>query len=136
MLWPVGRRLGRPYLSYRRCLFLLGVLSTAYIPAVGFVLQSGLPYWAKVVLWLLLPVDLTVFAILPSLPQAIGRPIRMFFRPDILFGDGRVLCCGTVALLFGIRYLIGPHPPQGVPVAIPRWNWGGSPLPWRSVSSP
>jgi len=125
MLWPVGRRLGRPYLSYRRSLFLLGVLSMAYIPAVGFVLQSGLPYWAKVVLWLLLPVDLTVFAILPSLPQAIGRPIRMFFRPDILFGDGRVLCCGTVALLFGIRYLIGPHPPQGVPVAIPRWNWWG-----------
>ncbi len=125
MLWPVGRRLGRPYRSYRRPLFLLGVLSMAYVPAVGFVLQSGLPYWTKVVLWLLLPVDLTVFAILPSLPQAIGRPLRMFFRPDILFGDGRVLCCGTMALLFGIRYLIGPHPPHGVPVAIPRWNWWG-----------
>ncbi|MDR7416436.1 MAG: hypothetical protein QN193_05600 [Armatimonadota bacterium] len=125
MLWPVGRKLGRRYLSYRAPLFILGVLSMAYIPAMGFVLQSGLPYWAKVVLWVLLPVDLTLFAILPSLRQAIGRPIRMFFRPDLLFGDGRVLCCGTVALLFGIRYLIGPHPPEGVPVAIPRWNWWG-----------
>lgn len=123
MLWPVGRRLGRRYLSYRTPLFILGVLSMAYIPAVGFVLQSGLPYWLKVVLWVLLPVDLTVFAILPSLRPAVGSPIRMFFRPDLLFGDGRVLCCGTVALLFGIRYLIGPHPPEGVPVAIPRWDW-------------
>lgn len=124
MLWPVGRRLGRPYLSYRTALFILGVLSMAYIPAIGFILQSGLPYTTKLILWLLLPLDLTVFAILPSLRAAIGRPIRMFFRPDLLFGDGRVLCCGTVALLFGIRYLIGP-PPEGVPVALPRWNWWG-----------
>jgi hypothetical protein len=125
MLWPVGRRLGRAYLSYRTGLFILGVLSMAYIPAIGFILQSSLPYSVKLALWLLLPVDLTVFAILPSLRQAIAPPIRMFFRPDLLFGDGRVLCCGTIALLFGIRYLIGPHPPEGVPVAIPRWNWWG-----------
>jgi hypothetical protein len=125
MLWPVGRRLGRHYLSYRTVLFVLGVLSMAYIPAIGFILQSGLPYATKLILWLLLPIDLTVFAILPSLRAAIGRPIRMFFRPDLLFGDGRVLCCGTVALLFGIRYLIGPPPPEGVPVALPKWNWWG-----------
>lgn len=125
MLWPVGRRLGHRYRSYRTVPFIFGVLSMAYIPAVGFVLQSGLPYWVKRVLWILLPIDLTVFAILPSLRSAIGRPIRMVFRPDLLFGDGRVLCCGTVALLFGIRYLIGPHPPEGVAVAIPRWNWWG-----------
>jgi len=125
MLWPVGRRLGRRYLSYRTVWFILGVLSMAYIPAIGFILQSGLPYAIKLALWLLLPIDLTVFAILPSLRAAIGRPIRMFFRPDLLFGDGRVLCCGTVALLFGIRYLIGPPPPEGVPVALPKWNWWG-----------
>ncbi|WP_448595345.1 hypothetical protein [Thermoflexus hugenholtzii] len=125
MLWPVGRHLGRRYLSYRTVWFILGVLSMAYIPAVGFILQSGLPYAIKLALWLLLPIDLTVFAIVPSLRAAIGRPIRMFFRPDLLFGDGRVLCCGTVALLFGIRYLIGPPPPEGVPVALPKWNWWG-----------
>ncbi len=125
MLWPVGRRLGRRYLSYRTVPFIIGVLSMAYIPAIGFILQSGLPYGVKLLLWILLPIDLAVFAILPSLRSAIASPIRMFFRPDLLFGDGRVLCCGTVALLFGIRYLIGPHPPEGVPVAIPRWNWWG-----------
>lgn len=125
MLWPVGRRVGRAYLSYRTGLFILGVLSMAYIPLVGFVLQSGLPYGVKVALWLLLPLDLTLFAILPSLGRAIGKPIGMLFRPDLLFGDGRVLCCGTVALLFGIRYVIGPHPPHDVVVAIPKWSWWG-----------
>jgi hypothetical protein len=125
MLWPVGRRLGLLYPSYRTWLFILGVLSMAYIPVIGFILQSGLPYTTKVALWLLLPLDLTVFAILPSLRPAIGRPVGMFFRPDMLFGDGRVLCCGTVALLFGIRYLIGPHPPDNIPIAIPKWDWWG-----------
>jgi len=125
MLWPVDRRIGRAYLSYRTGVFILGVLSMAYIPFIGFMLQSSLPYGAKLLLWLLLPLDLTVFAILPSLQSGIGKPLRMFFRPDLLFGDGRVLCCGTIALFFGIRYVIGPPPPEGIPVAIPKWNWWG-----------
>jgi len=136
MLWPVGRRLGRPYLSYRRSLFLLGVLSMAYIPAVGFVLQSGLPYWAKVVFWLLLPADLTVFAILPSLPQAIGRPIRMFSaRTSCSETAGccaavRWRCCSASGTSSGrIRRRASLWPSPG-------GTGGGSPLPWRSVSSP
>jgi len=125
MLWPVGHRLGRRYLTYRTGLFVLGVLSMAYIPFIGFVLQSQLPYGAKVVLWLLLPLDLTIFGILPSLRQGIGQPIRMFFRPDLLFGDGRVLCCGIIVTVLGLRYMLGPHPPAGVPIAIPKWDWWG-----------
>lgn len=123
MLWPVGRRLHRSYFSYRSPLFILGVLSMAYIPFIGFVIESGAPYWVKVVLWLLLPVDLTVFGFLPALHSAIRKPIRMFFRPDLLFGDGRVLVGGIVAVAFGLRYMLGPHPPAGIPIAIPAWNW-------------
>ncbi len=125
MLWPVGRRLGRRYLSYRSALFILGVLSMAYIPFIGFVFQSRAPYWLKATLWLLLPVDLTVFAFLPSLRSAIGRPIKMFFRPDLLFGDGRVLCCGIIATVLGLRYMLGPQPHAGVPISIPKWDWWG-----------
>jgi len=125
MLWPAGRRLHRAYFSYRTPLFILGVLSMAYIPFIGFVLESGAPYWLKAVLWLLLPVDLTVFAVLPSLRAAIGKPIRMFFRPDLLFGDGRMLCCGVIAAVLGIRYMLGPHPPAALPISVPRWNWWG-----------
>lgn len=36
----------------------------------------------------------------------------MFFRPDLVFGDGRVLCCGIIALVLGLRHIIGsPLPP-------------------------
>lgn len=125
MLWPVGRRLGRKYLTYRTVWFILGVLSMAYIPFAGFVLESDVPFNVKSSIWFGLPIDLTIFAIVPSLRPAIGKPIRMFFRPDLVFGDGRVLCCGIIATVLGLRYLIGPHPPEGLPWAIPKWNWWG-----------
>jgi hypothetical protein len=122
MLWPVGRRLGWTYTSYRTLWFVLGVLSMAYIPIVGFILQSDLPFNVKSAFWFALPIDLTVFAIIPSFNFAIGKPIRMFFRPDLIFGDGRILCCGIVAVVLGMRYIIG-SPPMGAPWPIPQWNW-------------
>ncbi len=123
MLWPVGRRLGRPYLSYRSPYFIMGVLSMAYILFAGFMLQwPRVPFlWKSIVFWGLVA-DLTVFAIVPGLRQAIGRPLPMVFRPDLIFGDGRVLCCGIIAMVLGLRYLIG-SPPMGVPWPVPKWNW-------------
>lgn len=123
MLNPVGRHFGLRYLEYRRPLFILGVLSMAYIPIVGFIMTSSLPFLVKSIFWFFLPIDLTVFAFLPSLQRGIGKPMRQIFRPDFLFGDGRVLCCGLIALLFGIRYIIGPPPPANLPWALPRWDW-------------
>ncbi len=123
MLWPVGRRLGHPYLSYRTPYFIMGVLSMAYILFAGFMLQwARVPFlWKSLVFWGLVA-DLTIFGIIPGLRMSIGRPLPMFFRPDLIFGDGRVLCCGIVALVLGMRYLIG-SPPMGVPWPVPRWNW-------------
>ncbi len=125
MLWPVARDLeGEPeYLSYRTWLFLLGVWSMAYIIVTGIALESDLPYGAKLVAFLLLPVVLTVFGILPSLRAAIGPPLPMVFRPDLIFGDGRVLATGTLSLILGLRYLLGGPPPEDVPVPLPAWNW-------------
>ncbi len=123
MLWPVGHSLGRGYFSYRSPLFILGVLSMGYIIFTGFAMQSDWPYPVKLAIFLLLPVDLTIFGIVPGLRWAIGKPIGMFFRPDLLFGDGRVLCCGTIALVLGMRYFVGHPPPEGIPIPIPRWDW-------------
>lgn len=125
MLWPVARHLDRApaYLSYRTWLFVIGVLSMSYIIVTGIALESGLPYWAKLVVFLLLPIDLTVFGILPSLRAAIGRPLPFVFRPDLIFGDGRVLATGTLALVLGLRYFVGHPPPDGIPIPIPKWNW-------------
>lgn len=57
MLWPVARQLGRAYLSYRSVLFVLGVLSMAYIIVTGLVLQSAAPYPVKLVLFLPEPAE-------------------------------------------------------------------------------
>lgn len=122
MLWPVGRRLNLVYREYRSIWFILGVLSMAYIIFTGFAMQSGLPFIAKSIIFWGLIVDLTVFGIIPSFGPAIGKPVSMFFRPDLIFGDGRVLCCGIIAMVLGMRYLIG-SPPMGAPWPIPKWNW-------------
>jgi hypothetical protein len=122
MLWPVGRRLNLAYREYRTVWFVLGVLSMAYILFAGFVMQSDLPFLTKSIIFWGLVVDLTVFAVIPSFGFAIGRPVNMVFRPDLIFGDGRVLCCGIIAMVLGMRYIIG-SPPMGAPWPIPKWNW-------------
>jgi hypothetical protein len=131
MLWPVGRRLGRPYLSYRRPLFILGVLSMAGLPILGFALQllpptrPDAPYLSRT--WMLLAVvaDLTLFSIIAATRSAIGRPIRMFFRPDLLFGDGRLLATGIIALGLSMRFLFGGLPPDAPYIPTPRGSWWG-----------
>lgn len=122
MLWPVGRRLNLVYRQYRSIWFILGVLSMAYILFTGFAMQSDLPFLIRSIIFWGLVVDLTVFAIIPSFGPAIGKPVAMFFRPDLIFGDGRVLCCGIIAMVLGLRYIIG-SPPMGAPWPIPKWNW-------------
>jgi hypothetical protein len=123
MLWPVGATLDRSYFSYRNPLFLFGVLSMAYIIGAGWALTSSISFMAKSWIFWNLVVDLTIFAIIPSLPRAMTKPIGMFFRPDLLFGDGRVLCCGTVALVIGIRYMLGTPAMSGGNWPVPLWNW-------------
>lgn len=125
MLWPVGRRLARSYLSYRSLLFIVGIISMAYIPAAGFVLTTDWSFEVKSAVFFGLVADLTILGIIPSFPWAISRPIRMFFRPDLLFGDGRVLCCGFIAFAFGMRYLVGPPAKEGLDWPLPVWNWWG-----------
>lgn len=123
MLWPVGRRLRREYLSYRTVGFVLGVVSMAYILLAGFALETPASFGVKSAIFFGLVADLTIFGIVPSLHWGIAKPIGMFFRPDLLFGDGRVLCCGMIAMVLGLRYLWGSPPMGGVPWPIPRWNW-------------
>ena len=94
----------------------------AYIPLTGFAIQSDWSFAAKSWVFFGLVADLTVFGIVASWPWAHARPIAMFFRPDLLFGDGRILATGILALVFGIRYMMGPKPPD-VLWAMPKWEW-------------
>lgn len=123
MLWPVGRRLARGYFSYRSAGFVIGVISMAYIPFAGFGLMSeDVSFKVKSAIFFGLIFDLTALGIIPGLRWFIGRPVGMFFRPDLLFGDGRVLATGILALVLGLRYIIG-SPAMGVDWPIPKWNW-------------
>lgn len=131
MLWPVGRRLGRPYSSYRRPLFILGVLSMAALPALGFFLEflppssPGAPYLPRT--WALLGVVavLTSFSVIAASWPAIGKPTGMLFRPDILFGDGRVLGTGMIALGLSMGFLFAGVPEAPPHIPAPRGNWWG-----------
>jgi hypothetical protein len=124
MLWPAGRRLGRPYLSYRRPAFVIAVLTMAYIPLAGFAIEADWSFTARSIVFFGLLADLTVFGIVASWPWAQARPIEMLFRPDLLFGDGRILATGVLSLVFGIRYMMGPKPPDAL-WALPQWEWYG-----------
>ncbi|MBI4306002.1 MAG: hypothetical protein HY678_06745 [Chloroflexi bacterium] len=123
MLWPVGRRLGRSYFSYRSVGFVIGVISMAYIPFAGFGLMSDASFKVKSAIFFGLVFDLTALGILPGLRWFIGRPMGMFFRPDLLFGDGRVLATGILAIALGLRYIIGGPGPQELAWPLPNWNW-------------
>lgn len=130
MLWPVGGALGDhyllfkgvPYLSYRTVGFIIGVLSMALIPFSGFALKSDLPFGVRSAVFFGMIIGITTLGILPGLRRNIGPPIGMFFRPDLLFGDGRVLAMGFISLVVGLRYIIG-GPAMDVPWPLPKWDW-------------
>lgn len=124
MLWPVGRRLGRRYFSYRTPAWFLAIATMWIIPVTGLVFtETGWSFNIKSAIFFTLPPVIAFGGILVSLPWAQARPpIRMFFRPDLLFGDGRVFVGGLLMLALGMRYLFAPHPPDD-PWALPSWDW-------------
>lgn len=124
MLWPAGRRLGRRYLSYRTPAW-VALLGTMWIiPTAGIVLtESGWSFDTRSAIFFSLPTIIALGGVLVALPWAQARPpIRMFFRPDLLFGDGRTLVGGTLLLVIGLRFLLAGHPP-GQDWALPAWSW-------------
>lgn len=124
MLWPVGRALGRRYWSYRPLPWVLGIVTMWIIPTAGIVLtESDWSFDAKSGVFFTLPPLIAFGGVLVALPWAQSRPpLRMFFRPDLLFGDGRTLVGGTLLLVIGLRFLFAGHSPDE-PWAIPAWDW-------------
>jgi len=124
MLWPVARRLGRRYLSYRTPAWVFFIVTMWIIPVAGLVLaETEWSFDTKSAIFFALPPDIAFGGILVALPWAQARPpLRMFFRPDLLFGDGRTLVGGTLMLVLGMRYLFAGHAPDER-WALPVWNW-------------
>lgn len=122
MLWPCARHFGRSYLSYRTPLFIIGVLSMVALPVFGF-LMDFLPMDESRTWTLLITIAvLTIFSIVAGVKGAIGRPTQMLFRPDLLFGDGRVLATGVLSLGLAMRFLYGSVPPGHI-LPFPKGEW-------------
>lgn len=124
MLWPVGRSLGRRYLTYRPLPWVIGIVTMWMIPATGFAIaETSWSFNVKSAVFFALPPVIAFLGVLVAAPWAQSRPpLRMFFRPDLLFGDGRTLVGGTLMLVLGMRYLFAGHP-SDVAWALPQWSW-------------
>lgn len=117
MLFPVQRDI--KYLSYRPPLFIIGVLTIPYLIFLGYGLQNFTPAEIRAAIFALaIIIVLALGSILPSLKRATGKPIPKPFRPDLIFGEGRDLCCGTMSLGLGIKMLFTPF-------FLPIWDWWG-----------
>ncbi len=117
MVWPVGAPLGKAYDSYRTGWFIIGVASMVGIPLFGYLIIASTDSIAKYAALLGLAIDIGVWGIPASTQSAFSRPIPMLFRPDLIFGDGRILAGGIVAVGLGIVSMFGP------PGIAPKGNW-------------
>ncbi len=117
MIWPVGAPLGKAYRSYRTAWFIIGVASMVGIPLFGYLIIVSTDSMVKYAALLGLAVDIGVWGIPASTKRAFSRPIPMLFRPDLIFGDGRILAGGIVAVGLGIVSIFGP------PGIAPKGNW-------------
>jgi hypothetical protein len=119
MLWPVGRTLGRGYFSYRAAWFVVGVGSMVGIPMFGYLIVSSPNPAVRLLALFGLAVDIGAWGIPASTRRAFSDPIHMFFRPDLIFGDGRLLAGGIVAIGLGMKFIFSDMPPGNVPIG----NW-------------
>ncbi len=119
MLWPVGRRLNKEYASYRTNWFIIGVVSMIGIPLFGYLIISSAQPVVKLASLVGLALDIGVWGIPASIKSAFSGPIRMLFRPDLIFGDGRILAGGIVAVGLGMKFVFSDMPPGNIPIG----NW-------------
>jgi hypothetical protein len=122
MLWPVGRGLGLKYTDYRTPWFLTSVVSMAGVPvSVFWIITTPMtdPLAKHLALVLLISVVIGLFGVEVAHKGAYGKPLPMFFRPDLILGSNRILAGGLAALAIGMKFMFSDAPPGDVP----HGNW-------------
>jgi hypothetical protein len=118
MLWPSAGT--RRYLAYKKPLFIFTILFEAWILLAGVALHfpSGLEdkdFWFQLTL-----VGFFLGTVAISLPGVEGEYRKgVFFRPDLLYGNGAYLARGEIFVALGIKLFTSPE------LAHPIWNWWG-----------
>lgn len=118
MLWPSAGT--NRYLAYKTPLFIFTIVFELWILLAGPALHlpstvQGANLWFQLVL-----VGFFLGTAAISLPGVEGeyRP-GIFFRPDLLYGNGAYLARGEIFVALGIKLLTTGE------VAHPIWNWWG-----------
>jgi len=94
----------------------------ATLPVFGF-LMDWLPLDESRTWTLLVTIAvLTISSIIAGVKESISRPTQMLFRPDLLFGDGRVLATGVLTFGLAMRFLFGSVP-EGHILPFPKGQW-------------
>ncbi len=115
MVWPVASGHAR-YLTIRHPWFLVAVASMADIPIASYFMIGPTSSLIKYIALISLVVDIGIWGIAASLKRVFGKPLKMLFRPDLLFGDGRILAGSIVAIGFGMKFMFTNMPPGNVPI--------------------
>jgi hypothetical protein len=120
MLWPSAGT--RRYLAYKNPLFIFTILFEAWFLLAGVALHfpSGLEdkdFWSQLTL-----VGFFLGTVAISLPGVDGEYRKgVFFRPDLLYGNGAYLARGEIFVALGIKLFTSPevaHPIAGAFVLI------------------
>lgn len=118
MLWPSAGLKG--YFAYKRPLFIFTIVAELWILLGGaaLFLPDGVKdraFWFQLML-----VGFFLLTALISLPGMTGEYRRgVFFRPDLIYGNGAYLARGEIFVALGLKLLTTDH------IAQPVWNWWG-----------
>lgn len=125
MVWPSAG--SHRYLAYKTPLFIFTIVFELWILLAGVALHepatvNDANFWFQLVL-----VGFFVGTALISLPGVEGEYRKgLFFRPDLLYGNGAYLARGEIFVALGIKLLTTGD------TAHPVWNWWA--LQWALVA--
>jgi hypothetical protein len=118
MIWPSAGR--RRYLAYKRPLFIVTIVFEAAILLAGVALHVPSTVTAKDMWFELFLVGFFLGTVAISLPGVEGEyRSGVFFRPDLIYGNGAYLARGEIFVALGIKLFTTPERAQ------PIWNWWG-----------
>lgn len=125
MIWPMAGV--RRYFAYKTPLFIASIVLELWILLAGLALIFPDTVLDRAIWFQGFLVTFFLVTAIMSLPWMSGeyRP-GLFFRPDLLFGNGAYLARGEIFVALGLKLLTTPE------IAQPIWNWWG--LTWAVVA--
>lgn len=118
MIWPSAGT--RRYLAYKTPLFIASIVLELWILLGGLALIYPDSVLDRAIWFQAFLVSFFLLTAIISLPwMAGGYRKGLFFRPDLIFGNGAYLARGEIFVALGLKLLTTEH------IAQPIWDWWG-----------